>query len=105
MKAKAKKILLSVPLKGKGIWMDTAGKTCKVSEYDFNGYVHGQKNKCCNLKVYHNLPWGIYTDETFENEITKFLKKKHPEMKIDYIHFSEQGLQEDGVADMDVNFK
>lgn len=96
-----KKPILKFQLQGKGIWLDTKGLKCEV--YDFDIIV--LKKGYGRLKVSHNLPWGIYTDETFEKQITKLFKKKHPELKIDSVTFSEQGLQKDFEADMDIVLK
>lgn len=93
-----KKPILTFTLKGKCIWGNTKGKECQVFGYAFSRY-----NK--RLTVFHNLAWDIYTDETFEEEINKLIKKTHPELKIAHIGFSEQGLQENYEADMDVIYE
>lgn len=87
----------TIKLDGTSIWSDTSGIEVKVSGYAFS-------NKNETLSVYHDQSWDIYTDEAFEDAITEFIKNKHPELGIDYITFSEQGLQDDGEADMDVFF-
>jgi hypothetical protein len=92
---KTKKPILTFTLKGNCIWGNTKGLVCEVY-----GFYFKHKNK--SLDVEHNLTWDIYTDKTFEKEITKYVKKEFPNLKIKSIVFSEQGLQKNKEADMDV---
>ena len=45
------------------------------------------------VKVQHDGPWAIYTDSGFEKAISKIVGFE--------VDFSEQGLQQDGLADME----
>lgn len=98
---KKKKAILKFTLTGKNaIWGKTKGLKCEIYSLDF---IEEYGNK--TLKVSHNLGWDIYTDESFEKAITKYAKIKFPKMKIHEIIFSEQGLQNNYLADMDVLYK
>ncbi len=45
------------------------------------------------IKVVHNGPWTIYKDEAFEKEISRIVGFT--------VTFSEEGLQQDGIADLE----
>ena len=45
------------------------------------------------VEVEHDGPWSIYTDSGFEQEISKMVGFE--------VSFTEQGMQEDGMASME----
>lgn len=81
------------------------GTEVKIFGYEFIRGDYDPLNKPSILKVIHNMDWVIYGSTTFEKEITKLVKKKHTKMRILRVSFSEQGMQDDGYADMDVVYK
>ncbi len=94
------KAILKFKILDKNLWSGDkyTGKECKIFSYDFDGF----GKRPIILNVSHNLAWDIYTSDTFENEITAFIKTQHPNFKIKYITFSEMGLQENKMANMDI---
>ena len=81
----------TVELAGDSIWdRETPNpKTVTVTDYemeaDKDGYVH--------VKVMHDGPWTIYTDTGFEKAISEMIGMK--------VSFTEQGMQEEGVASLE----
>ncbi len=82
---------IEVPLAGDSIWDKdgTNPESVTVTDYTFNedeeGYV--------SVTVMHNGPWTIYTDTGFEQAISNMLGMD--------VEFSEQGMQDDGVAHLE----
>tara|TARA_Y100000385_G_C12879250_1_gene545061 strand:- start:43 stop:651 length:609 start_codon:yes stop_codon:yes gene_type:complete len=82
---------IEIELAGDSIWDrdEPNPKTVTVTDYnmdkDEEGYV--------SLYVMHNGPWTIYTDSGFEKEMSEIVGMK--------VSFSEQGMQEDGVAHLE----
>lgn len=87
---------LKIVFKKNSLWGQIAGKTCTVTGYEFS-----ERNKN-SMSIYHDLGWEIYTSEEFEQQMTKVIQKNHPNVK--KVEFSEQFLQGNGVADMDVTY-
>lgn len=94
-----------VACNGTSIWRDTHGKKVTVSSIDlgfwndklnpnpeFNGYIY----------VNHRSWWEIYTDTGFEQGISKLVSKAFGK-KIQ-ISFTEQGMQEQHRASMEVDY-
>jgi len=86
-----------VALAGDSIWMDTTGKTVRVKsitvetfEDDANDYMHDYKH----VLVEHDSEWEIYTDSGFERAISEALGYD--------VTFTEQGMQDNGYASMEV---
>ena len=62
--------------------------------YQQGGYMDGKKDGGLrDVKVQHDGPWAIYGDSGFEKAISKIVGFE--------VDFSEQGLQQDGLADME----
>ena len=82
---------IEVPLAGDSIWDKdgTNPESVTVTDYTFNedeeGYV--------SVTVMHNGPWTIYTDTGFEQAISNMLGMD--------VEFSEQGMQDDGLAHLE----
>ena len=91
-----------VPLAGDSIW-DKEGnnpKSVKVSQievenpFEPGGFLDGDEDDGYRkVSVTHDGPWTIYTDTGFPKAISKMVK-----MNVD---FTEQGMQKDGLADME----
>ena len=91
-----------VPLAGDSIW-DKDGsnpKSVKVSQievenpFEPGGFLDGDEDDGYRkISVTHDGPWTIYTDSGFAKAISKMVK-----MNVD---FTEQGMQNDGLADME----
>jgi len=86
----------TVALAGDSLWMDTTGKTVTVNsitvetfEDDANDYMHDYKH----VRVAHDAEWEIYTDTGFERAISDVLGYE--------VGFTEQGMQEHGVASLE----
>jgi len=82
----------AVELAGDSIWSDTAGKVVQVTgitvleeAYDY------EVSRMVN--VVHDAGWDIYTDTGFERAISEALGYA--------VVFTEQGMQEDGVASLE----
>jgi hypothetical protein len=76
------------------IWYSVKGKECRITAFDFDEEQ--------SLLVYHNLNWKVYTSTQFEQEVLMLVKKANPNI-VD-VEFSEQGLQRNGIAHMDVTY-
>ena len=91
-----------VELAGDSIW-DRDGsnpKSVKVSKvsienpYEPGGYMDDDEDDGYRkISVEHDGPWTIYTDSGFEEAISKMVGFK--------VTFTEQGMQEDGMASME----
>ena len=85
------KFPIEIELAGDSIWDrdEPNPKTVTVTDYRFEkdeeGYV--------SLYVMHNGPWTIYTDSGFEKEMSDIIGME--------VSFSEQGMQDDGVAHLE----
>ena len=85
------KFPIEIELAGDSIWDrdEPNPKTVTVTDYKFEkdeeGYV--------SLYVMHDGPWTIYTDTGFEKEMSEIVGME--------LSFSEQGMQDDGVAHLE----
>jgi hypothetical protein len=81
----------TVELAGDSIWdRETPNpQSVTVTDYEMekenDGYVH--------VKVMHDGPWTIYTDTGFEEAVSEMIGMK--------VSFTEQGMQEEGVASLE----
>ena len=87
----------TVQLAGDSIWGYAGTQTVTVKkiivetfEDDANDYMHDYKS----IYVEHDTTWEIYTDSGFESAISAALGYE--------VQFTEQGMQEDGFASMEV---
>ena len=80
----------TVTLAGDSIWGYEGPQTVTVTDIsvyadEYDGYK--------SIEVAHDSTWNIYTDSGFEDAISA---------KLGYdVQFTEQGMQEDGVASME----
>ena len=85
------KFPIEIELAGDSMWDrdEPNPKTVTVTDYKFEkdeeGYV--------SLYVMHDGPWTIYTDSGFEKEMSEIVGME--------LSFSEQGMQDDGVAHLE----
>ena len=70
---------------GSSIWGDTTGREVTVT---------GIAVDECGIKVTHNSGWDIYTDAGFEKGISGILGYQ--------VLFTEQGMQQNGIASLEV---
>lgn len=83
-----------VKLAGDSIWMATDGMSVEVTEISIRvGDEDDSTDDYVNVYVNHNGPWEIYTDSGFEKEISEILGYD--------LGFSEQGMQDDGLAHLE----
>jgi hypothetical protein len=79
----------AVTLAGDSIWGYEGAQTVTVSDIS----VYTDEDDYKSISVEHNTTWDIYTDTGFEDAISA---------KLGYaVQFTEQGMQEDGVASME----
>ena len=79
----------TVTLAGDNIWGYAGPSTVTVSSIDVYEDEDGYKS----ISVEHDTTWNIYTDTGFEQAISERLGYD--------VQFTEQGMQEDGVASME----
>jgi len=84
----------TVALAGDSIWGDTAGRVVTVSGITVTEEVYDDNNTYMHVTVEHDSTWDIYTDTAFTQAISEAMQ-----MDID---FTEQGMQDDGLASMEV---
>ena len=85
----------TVTLAGDSIWGDTAGRVVTVSGITLTEELYdGDDTAYIHITVQHDSTWDIYTDSGFAQAISEALQ-----MDID---FTEQGMQDDGLASMEV---
>ena len=85
------KFPFTVKLAGDSIWGYTGPQTVTVSDisvYKDEDYGY------TSIEVEHDTTWDIYTDSGFEAAISKALGYE--------VSFTEQGMQQDGLASMEV---
>ena len=80
----------TVTLAGDSIWRYEGPQTVTVS--DISVYTD-EDDGYTSVYVEHDTTWNIYTDTGFEESISKVLGFD--------VTFTEQGMQEDGVASME----
>jgi hypothetical protein len=84
------KFPFTVTLAGDSIWDYEGPKTVTVT--DISVYAD-EDDGYKSISVEHDTTWNIYTDSGFENAVSDALGYA--------VQFTEQGMQEDGVASME----
>ena len=84
----------TVALAGDSIWGDTKGRVVNVDGITVTEEQYDDDEKYMHVTVQHDSTWDIYTDTAFTKAISEALQ-----MDVD---FTEQGMQDDGVASMEV---
>jgi len=80
----------TVKLANDSIWDYTGKDVVEVTSIQV--YKHNESNGV-DVNVTHNADWNIYTDSGFENAISELLGMD--------VTFTEQGMQDDGLASME----
>lgn len=85
----------TVTTAGDGLWGCEAGRAVRVSEISVSQYKDddGELEDYLMIYVKHDSTWEIYSDKGFEAAISAALGYR--------VGFTEQGMQEDGVASME----
>ena len=78
---------------GDGLWGCEAGRKVRVTSIDVNTTAFGDELDV-TINVGHDSEWDIYTDTAFERAISEVLGFS--------VGFTEQGMQEDALASMEV---
>jgi len=79
----------TVTLAGDSIWGYAGPQTVTVTDIS----VYTDEDDYKSISVEHNTTWDIYTDSGFESAISEQLGYA--------VMFTEQGMQEDGIASME----
>jgi hypothetical protein len=79
----------AVTLAGDSIWGYKGAQTVTVTDIS----VYTDEDDYTSVSVEHNTTWDVYTDTGFEAAISEVLGYD--------VQFTEQGMQEDGVASME----
>ena len=99
---KSMKVNKEVELAGDSIWDKEGENPAKVmvmsitieNPYDEGGYMDDEEDDGYrSVRVEHNGPWSIYTDSGFSKAISEIVGFG--------VDFTEQGMQEDGMASME----
>jgi hypothetical protein len=95
---------LTFELAGDGYWDAPAGRTVTISGYTVRRYTAediadgvdwAAEGDIAHVSVEHDSTWDVYTDSAFERAARQYTG-------IDDLIFTEQGMQEDGSASMEV---
>ena len=78
---------------GDSIWGDTNGRVVTVEGVRVRKITYEDGDTSTMVDVEHDTTWDIYTDSGFEDAISAALGFD--------VGFTEQGMQEDGVASME----
>ena len=92
----------TVPCNGTSIWGNSKNLEAHVKRIQVN-YTNFVEIDWILINVEHDLPWHIYTDTGFEKGISNILSKKFG-FNVP-VSFTEQGMQDDCRASMEVNRK
>ena len=79
----------AVTLAGDSIWGYKGAQTVTVTDIS----VYTDEDDYKSISVEHDTTWDIYTDTGFESAISEVLGYA--------VSFTEQGMQDDGVASME----
>ena len=84
----------TVTTAGDGYWGCEAGRTVRVTEIALSQFKDDAlDDEYQSIAVTHDSTWDIYTDSAFEAALCAALGYR--------VGFTEQGMQEDGVASME----
>ena len=95
---------LTFTLAGDGLWGAEAGREVTLTGFEVQ-YINSETYQPCedgdpnsvigHVTVEHNSTWDVYTDSAFREEAGNYTN-------IMGLDFSEQGMQEDGLASLEV---
>ncbi len=83
----------TVTTAGDGLWGCEAGRRVRVTKISVTHTAFGEGDINTRVDVIHDSTWDIYTDTAFESAVSGALGFD--------VGFTEQGMQEDGVASME----
>ena len=83
----------TVETTGDGLWGCLAGRKVRVTGITVIDEDWGEDGTYTSVNVTHDSTWDIYTDSGFEAAISEVLGYE--------VSFTEQGMQEDGMASME----
>ena len=95
---------LTFKLAGDGYWDAEAGRTVTISGYTVQRYTAediadgvdwAAEGDIAHVSVEHDSTWDVYSDSAFKRAAQKFTG-------IADLGFTEQGMQQDGCASMEV---
>jgi hypothetical protein len=93
---------ITFTLAGDGYWGAEAGRTVTITGYTVSRYTKEDaedwgvtEGDIQHVSVEHDSTWDVYTDSAFERAAQQFTG-------IEGLMFTEQGMQDDGVASMEV---
>lgn len=95
---------LTISLKGDGIWGAEAGREVTLLDFTVE-YMNSNTYEPCeegdedaavgHVIVEHDSTWDVYTDSAFQEAAANFTN-------IMGLDFTEQGMQQDGLASMEI---
>ena len=93
---------ITFTLAGDGYWGAEAGRTVTITGYTVSRYTKEDaedlgvtEGDIQHVSVEHDSTWDVYTDSAFERAAQQFTG-------IEGLMFTEQGMQDDGYASMEV---
>jgi len=95
---------LTFGLTGDGLWGAEAGRAVTITDFKVERYTEEEVadwadwatvGEIRHVWVYHSSTWDVYTDSGFEQAARDFTGIRD-------LAFTEQGMQEDGAASMEV---
>lgn len=93
---------VSVLLAGDSIWSDSTPASVSVHALTVKTYVDSRDGDTwLSVTAHHDGPWDIYTDSAFGPAVKGLLESNGYNIK--YCDFSEQGMQDNGAAHLDVD--
>ena len=93
---------VSVLLAGDSIWSDSTPASVNVSALIVKTYTDTRDSDTwLSVTAQHDGPWDIYTDSAFGPAVRGLLTQYG--LPVKYCDFSEQGMQADGAAHLDVD--
>ena len=93
---------VSILLAGDSIWSDSTPASVAVNTLIVKTYVDDSDGDTwLSVTAHHDGPWDIYTDSAFGSAVRGMLEANG--YSITHCDFSEQGMQDNGAAHLDVD--
>ena len=95
---------LEFQLAGDGLWGAERGRTVTLTGFEIERYTEqdieewadwAEVGEIRHVWVHHNSTWDVYTDSGFKEAAREFTG-------IESLNFTEQGMQENGAASMEL---
>ena len=96
---------ITIELAGNGLWGAERGRSVTFTGFDIERYTEEEiadwadwatVGDIRHVWVYHDSTWDVYTDSGFVEAAQRFTG-------LSTLEFTEQGMQEDGAASMEVH--